>query len=920
MKTDDARSAEYSRQLSAMQWRVEGLRRHEHAAPEQRVIMTAEALEALDTTMEELRVAVEDLQQKNDELRKVRAQLEAERQRYRELFDFAPDGYLVTDLHGVIRNANQSAAALLNVDRAYLVGKPLAVFIPEEGRSAFRSEMFRLKDTITSADYELRLQPRKGSPFEAAMRVAVARDARGNPIALRWTIRDVSAQKRAEEQIRALNTELEGRVTERSEQLEAEFQINERWLIKAYAASTEADASGNLFHELVQEADAIFWTIDAATGRYTFVSRRAEALLGYPHERWLVDPDFWTQRLHPDDREWAIAHRRRHLREGRDHEAEYRLVAADGREVWFRESVRVLTNERGQVSEIRGLMINITKRKKIERQLYTAKSQLAARLDDMTHLYELGLRLSGGLDLGPMLEEVLNAVISLQGTDLGAVFLYDHERDELSIAASAGLSDSLVARLGRMRRGEGAGGMALATGACVVVENVEKDPCFATLLDPVREAGIRAVFSHPLLSRQGEFVGTISTYFREPHRPSDRQVRMVEMYARQAADFLESAQLRSQAKESDRRKGEFLALMAHELRAPLSAILNAAHLLSTPEADEAALTYARKVVERQTRQMTHLVDDLLDATRLRNGTLQLRTEPLALDGIIARAVETARPAIETRNHDLRLIVPPEPMYVLADPVRIEQVLVNLLTNAAKYTERGGFITLLAQREGDQVVLRVRDNGVGIPPDLLPRVFDLFMQADGSSDNAARGLGIGLWIVRGLVEGHGGTVEALSDGPGRGSEFVVRLPITEAPPSTDQDSSPPSPAVASSQHILILDDNVESTQVLARLLQGWGHNVHVTHDGPSAIDAALRLHPDIVLLDLHLPGMDGFEVVRRLRQSADLAGARFVALTGASRETDPRATQGIGFDDIWTKPVDPDALRVLLQGKPASSAS
>ena len=486
----------------------------------------------------------------------------------------------MTDHNGVVREADQSAAELLNIPRPFLPGKPLALLVVGADRPAFRNRLNALRQAPAGlSEFDVRLQPRRREPLDVSIRVSVMYDTFGRPSALHWAIRDISARKRAEEEVRALNARLESRVAERTEKLESEFQAVERLVIKAHAAATEAEAEGRLFENLVQEVDAIVWKADAATGRYTFVSRRAEEILGWPADRWLDDPRFWADHLHPEDREWALGQRQRLLAEGRGQESEYRLVAADGRTVWFRESVRILKDDEGRPRELYGLMVNISRRKKVERQLFAAKSDLAMQLDDMTYLYELGQRLSECLDLGPILQEVLAAVTALLGTDQGAVRFHEPGREALETVASVGLPEAFLRADGRRADAARACDLAVAMRGPVVVEDIEADPAYASYAPVARLGGFRAPFCHPLITAGGELVGTLTAFFREPHRPSPRQVRLVGLYTRQAADIISNSRLHEAIEESDRREEEYLGIVAAELREPLDAIRDASRVL-----------------------------------------------------------------------------------------------------------------------------------------------------------------------------------------------------------------------------------------------------------------------------------------------------------------------------------------------------
>jgi PAS domain S-box-containing protein len=373
------------------------------------------------------------------------------------------------------------------------------------------------------------------------------------------------------------------------------------------------------------------------------------------------------------------------------------------------------------------------------------------------------------------------------------------------------------------------------------------------------------------------------------------------------------AELRGRAEElaaNDRRKDEFLAMLSHELRNPLAPIRNAVHMLREV-AGGPELGHAREVIERQVTHLARLVDDLLDVSRITRGKVALRPERVGLEEVVARAVETTRPLVEAREHTLSVEVKPNAPYLHADPVRLAQVIANLLNNAAKYTDPGGRITIKAGREGDEAVVRVRDTGAGIPADILPHVFELFTQAERTLDRAQGGLGIGLTLVKSLVEQHGGRVEAFSEGSGRGSEFVVRLPLS-AEPARDVVAVTPLPAVAPSQRrIMVVDDNADAADTLAMVLSLRGYEVRVARDGPSALDTARDFQPELVLLDIGLPGMDGYAVARALRSGPAVNPLRLVALTGYGRDEDRRRSAEAGFDDHLVKPISPDELLHLL---------
>ena len=368
-------------------------------------------------------------------------------------------------------------------------------------------------------------------------------------------------------------------------------------------------------------------------------------------------------------------------------------------------------------------------------------------------------------------------------------------------------------------------------------------------------------------------------------------------------------ELADRLREADRRKDEFLALLAHELRNPLASVRNAVGIMRLKGADDPQLQWCHDVIERQTDQLKRLVDDLLDVSRITQGKIQLRLEPVDIQAVVAGAIETSAPLIETHGHQLNVSLPDGSLVVRGDPSRLSQVIANLLNNAAKYQNERGRIDLCAERDGDDVVISVRDHGIGLSAEMLSDAFELFTQGERTPDRAQGGLGIGLSLVKQLVELHGGTVRAASEGPGTGSEFVVRLPRLETahagPAAAEPLATPPRV-----RRILVVDDNVDAAESLAMLLRIDGHDVAIAHDGAEALAAAHAAHPDVILLDIGLPGMDGYEVCRRLRADG-FADTRVVALTGYGQEKDRQLANEAGFDEHAVKPVELARLTKLL---------
>lgn len=401
--------------------------------------------------------------------------------------------------------------------------------------------------------------------------------------------------------------------------------------------------------------------------------------------------------------------------------------------------------------------------------------------------------------------------------------------------------------------------------------------------------------------------------------PLQDEHKQLRSFARVMHDLTDSRAQEAQRKRADdladanRDKEEFMALLSHELRNPLAPILNALGILRQMKTNDPIIEQAGNIINRQVTQMVRLVDDLLDISRITKGKLRLTKELVELRVVVNRASETVRSLMDARKHDFSVSLPIRPIWVEADPARLEQIVVNLLNNAAKYTEAGGLIRMSVQQDGSEAVIRVRDNGVGIAAEMLPQVFELFTQVDGTLGHSYGGLGIGLALVRTLVEMQDGRVQAQSGGLGKGSEFTVKLPVA-ACVSEQQANTVLRPGKISEHplRILVVEDDVDSGDSLSLLLRLHGHEAQVARTGPTALEMASILRPDLVLLDIGLPGMDGYQVAQRLRENPELKGVVLCALTGYTlSEADAERQQQTGFDHHFIKPVSLDSLLELF---------
>ena len=432
--------------------------------------------------------------------------------------------------------------------------------------------------------------------------------------------------------------------------------------------------------------------------------------------------------------------------------------------------------------------------------------------------------------------------------------------------------------------------------------------------------GIPVIFisalTEPLDKVKAFAIGGVD-YITKPFQMEELHAR-VETHLKLRRLQIELEETNARLAKADRRKNEFLAMLAHELRNPLAPICNALQIMRLTASrerqrpEDETVQSASAMMERQVGQMVRLVDDLLDVSRISQGKIELRSGRIDLASVVHHAVEAIRPQCKSMDHALTVTLPPKPIFLNADSTRLAQVVGNLLNNASKFTDKGGQIWLTVEREGKQAVIRVRDNGIGIAADQLPRIFEMFVQIDTSLERSVSGLGIGLTLVKTLVEMHDGTVEVHSAGVGQGSELVVRLPIVVEPPKPP----PPEPTVSEpttmiTRRILVVDDNRDSAESLAMLLKLTGHETHTAYDGLEAVAAAATVLPDMVLLDIGLPKLNGYDACRKIRQQPWGKGMVLIALTGWGQDEDRRKSQEAGFDGHLVKPVDHATLTKLL---------
>jgi signal transduction histidine kinase/CheY-like chemotaxis protein len=460
----------------------------------------------------------------------------------------------------------------------------------------------------------------------------------------------------------------------------------------------------------------------------------------------------------------------------------------------------------------------------------------------------------------------------------------------------------------------------LRAGEPVAVTDVASDMLTTPYSHAYRAIGIAATISVPLV-KAGKLIAILSMHSRTARQWRESEVSMARDMAERTWSAVESAQAQSELREANQRKDEFLAMLAHELRNPLAPISAAAELMEQAPQDTERVRRTSQVIGRQVRHMTGLVDDLLDVSRVTRGQVTITKAPQDMKSVVASAVEQVRPLIEARNHRLTLELPPDAAQVLGDETRLVQVLTNLLNNAAKYTPEGGHVALVMETEASQVLVRVIDDGIGIAPELQPRVFDLFAQAERTSDRSQGGLGLGLALVKSLVGLHGGQVSCHSDGPNQGSCFTVRLPRFEPPPEAPERRKHTRPDAPGGNHrIMIVDDNADAATMLGMLMEAAGHDVLVENGSLAGLKLAAEALPAICILDIGLPDMDGYELARRLREIDGMEHALLIAVTGYGQESDRQRAFAAGFDHHMIKPVDAQKLlRIVAERSALTSA-
>src|SRR5262245_225091 len=667
-----------------------------------------------------------------------------------------------------------------------------------------------------------------------------------------------------------------------------------------------------------------------ADGKFRLVNQRYCDIVGH------TKAELMEMRIedvtHPDDWPYDAELYSRLYETGESFFIEKRCCRKDCSEIWVHSHVSPVRNAEGKIEESVAVVIDVTDNKRAERELAAAKDRLAADLDAMTRLQKIGAIFVEKGDLSEVLDEVVEAAIAISGADKGNLQLFDATSGRLTIVAHRGFDQPFLEFWNTVQEGKGACGSALESSNRVIVEDVSRSPIFAgtPALDVQLQAVVRAVQSTPVISRSGKFLGVFSTHFETPGQPDERALRLLDLLARQTADIVERAQaetaLRSAYEEAEaatRAKDEFLAVVSHELRSPLNSILGYARLIGVETANVAQIKHLVGIIERNGRMQLQLIEDLLDTARIISGKLELEVQPVDLITVITAALDVVRPSAQAKGISVISTLDPLAGQITGDPDRLQQVVWNLLSNAIKFTPHGGSVEITLNRADPHIAIVVRYNGKGIEPEFLPHIFERFRQSDMSSTRRVGGLGLGLSLVKDLVELHGGAIEADSAGAGRGSAFTVRLPLRAvyaAPPEERKELDAMLPArtkTLAGLRALIVDDEEEVRTLLTMTLQQYGAQSQAVASGKEALEMLARQTPeerfDALICDIGMPDEDGYAVMRKVRALPPDKGAAIpsIALTAYGRAEDRIRALAAGFQMHVAKPVEPDELAAVI---------
>lgn len=797
-----------------------------NARLEQRSTDLAVANEELETTVEELKIAEEDLLRQNEQLRTAQ-------QRYQDLFDFAPHGYLVTDTAGIIQEANQAMTAHLSSGLAGLLGQPLFNFIANQDLEVFRDRLNQLAEPLSRQRVQvwvMQLQTWQQRTFPAELTIGRVYDSTGTVSSLRWLIRDITEREQAEAKLRE---------------------------------------SENLYRAIGETLDYGIWVCDP-NGRNVYASDSFLQLVGLTQAQ-CSEAD-WSKALHPDDAERTIAAWNECVRTEGTWDIEHRFRGVDGN--WHPILARGIPvrDEDGRITAWAGINLDISRQKRVEAALRQSEERYRFLAELIPQLVWTATSDGTLLDVNQRWLDFTGLTYTQAQTEGWQAIVHP---DDVPILGDRWLaaqeSGTYYRAEGRMRRRDGV----------------------------YRWHLHQAV---PLKDEQGQVLkwfGT-ATDIDDQKRLEQQRDRLLEQ--EQAA--------REAAENANRIKDEFLAVLSHELRSPLNPILGWSRLLQTRRLDEAQTTDALKVIERNARLQAELIEDLLDVSRILQGKLSLNVSPVVLTTIIQAAIETVRLAADAKTIQIQTLLEPNVRHVAGDANRLQQVVWNLLSNAVKFTPPQGRVDIRLEQLNAQAQITVADTGKGIAPDFLPYVFDYFRQAEGATTRSVGGLGLGLAIVRQLVELHGGTIRAESPGVGQGATFTVRLPLMPTQPTVNEVSQSSELRLnLDGINVLVVDDDADARAFTTFLLEQYGATVTAVASAEAALTAIAQMKPDVLLSDIGMPVIDGYMLMQQVRSLPLEQGGYTpaIALTAYAGELNYQRSLAAGFQQHLAKPIEPTAL-------------
>jgi PAS domain S-box-containing protein len=791
---------------------------------------------------------------------------DATREELAAIVESTGDAVIGKSLDGRITSWNRGAERLYGYRAEEVLGRSMSLLVPAGEENSYPKLIERLQNGATTERYEARRRRKDGTQIEVSATASPIRDPAGQLVGVSVVARDITEQRWAEALLR-----------ESQERLHL------------------AMAGGQMGA----------WTRELDGTDRTDWSPELEAIFGLSPGEFAGTEAAFFEFVLPEDRERLTRAVVGAIENRTDYEIEFRFSPKGGGLRWMIGRGRATYDEEGRPVRLAGIGVDITERKRAEEalQFLADASTALSALDDpdttLRRLVRLAVPFFADLCGIDLVDDAgtIRRVASTHADPAGAELLRQVE-ERYPVRWEDAATPARVIRSGQP-----------ALISDVLPSYLEQVAQDAEHLEILRALDFRSILSVPLLGRD-RVLGALSfAAAASRRRYGAADLAVAEDLARRTATALENARLYQEAREADRRKDEFLAMLAHELRNPLAPIRNAVALLALGGPTDPRLSRAREIIDRQVTHQARLLDDLLDVSRVARGMISLRRERLDLAAVVRETAEDSRGLFEAAEVRFQAALPEGPIGIEGDRTRIAQVVGNLLQNAAKFTDRGGEVLLSLTTEGREAVITVRDTGIGIEPEMLPWLFETFTQADRSLARSRGGLGLGLALVKGLVELHGGQVRAASAGAGQGAVFTVTLPMSALPESAPAPIAPAGPVRA--RRVLIIEDHGDAAHSMRDLLEAFGHTVRVACTGPEGVAAAREFAPEVVLCDLGLPGMSGFEVAAQLRQAPEFARTRLIALSGYGQDEDRRRAREAGFDRHLTKPVEIGTLQPLL---------